>query len=253
MRISKWYLAFCVAAFCASFMTVRADDTPAQAAARAALEEKLHELDMQQAPTNAQTTAPATPEQPVQPAAAAATAPPTARPPVVVTPSGATVQKSTNQPAAVTTMPSTPPPAEKPTMATAPSVAPAKATASSAPNTSSSGNSFFRPVPPPSGGIPAGAALEVEQNVPSSTTSTAPTAAQTPAPVAAQSVPMEPSQTVNASYPGKQLGLQPIVAPPLPISAEQQAQLQALLARYDANAITPEQYQIERAKILAGH
>jgi hypothetical protein len=250
MRLSKWYLVVCVAAFFTSFMTVRADDTPAQAAARTALEEKLHELDTQQAPTNAQTPTPATPEQPAQPAA---TAPPTAQQPVVVTPSGATTREPTNQSAPAITMPSTPPPAEKPTMTTAPSVAPAKATASSAPTASSSGNSFFRPVPPPSGGIPAGAALEVEQNVPSSTMSTAPTAAQTPAPVAAQSVPMEPSQTVNASYPGKQLGLQPIVAPPLPISVEQQAQLQALLARYDANAITPEQYQIERAKILAGH
>jgi hypothetical protein len=47
------------------------------------------------------------------------------------------------------------------------------------------------------------------------------------------------------------LGLQPILAPPLPISPAQQAQLQALIERYNDNAITPEQYQIERAKILA--
>jgi len=49
------------------------------------------------------------------------------------------------------------------------------------------------------------------------------------------------------------LGLKPIVAPPLPITSAQQAELQALLEKYEANAITPEQYQVERAKILAGH
>jgi hypothetical protein len=64
---------------------------------------------------------------------------------------------------------------------------------------------------------------------------------------------MKPSQNAQAFYPGKELGLQPIAAPPLPISPAQQAQLQALFERYNANAITPEQYQIEREKILAGH
>jgi hypothetical protein len=49
------------------------------------------------------------------------------------------------------------------------------------------------------------------------------------------------------------LGLKPIVAPPLPITSAQQAELQALLEKYEANAITPEQYQTERAKILAEH
>ena len=63
---------------------------------------------------------------------------------------------------------------------------------------------------------------------------------------------MEPSPKNNsAAIPGPQLGLKPIVAPPLPISATQQAQLQALLEKYEADAITPEQYQAERAKILA--
>jgi hypothetical protein len=49
----------------------------------------------------------------------------------------------------------------------------------------------------------------------------------------------------------KEPGLQPIVAPPLPVSADQQAQLNALLMKYKANAITPGQYQTERTKILA--
>lgn len=54
----------------------------------------------------------------------------------------------------------------------------------------------------------------------------------------------------TANKPAAELGLKPIVAPPLPISADQQAQLQALLQRYEAGAITPVEYQAERKKIL---
>jgi hypothetical protein len=64
---------------------------------------------------------------------------------------------------------------------------------------------------------------------------------------------MEPSQNAKANFPGRELGLQPITAPPLPISLMQQSQLQALLEKYNASVITPEQYQTERAKILAEH
>ncbi len=56
----------------------------------------------------------------------------------------------------------------------------------------------------------------------------------------------------NANYPGKSLGFAPIVAPPPPVSAQQQTELQALLMRYEANQISPEEYQKERAAILAG-
>ena len=43
-----------------------------------------------------------------------------------------------------------------------------------------------------------------------------------------------------------------MTAPPLPISAAQQQELDALLAQYRANQISPAQYQSQRAKILAG-
>jgi hypothetical protein len=43
-----------------------------------------------------------------------------------------------------------------------------------------------------------------------------------------------------------------MTAPPLPISASQQQQLQALLQQYQADQITPAQYQAERQKILSG-
>ena len=44
--------------------------------------------------------------------------------------------------------------------------------------------------------------------------------------------------------------VQPLEAPPLPISTEQDKRLQELLQKYKADQITPEQYQAERAKIL---
>lgn len=53
------------------------------------------------------------------------------------------------------------------------------------------------------------------------------------------------------NYPGKELGLKPIEAPALPISADKQARLQALLAKYKADQITPEEYQKQRGEILA--
>jgi hypothetical protein len=306
MQISKLYLVVCAAAFCAGGVAVRADDNPAQAAAIAAMEAKMRELNSQPAATNAQTSAPAMPEQSAQPAAAtpsASPAPaqparpaatmtstppqaagttsaaqaaalaamaqkmnelnaqqpqPTRSPAVSVTPSGATVLESANPSAPMTT-------------------APAQATMSSA----SSGNSLFAPVPPSSGGASPEAAPEQRMPsnpvqtttssassgtglfapVPPSSGSTSPgaasepgtpsTTAQAPAPTGVQPPGMGSSQPFNASTTGQQLGFQPIVAPPLPISAAQQAQLQALLQKYDANTITPEQYQAERAKILA--
>jgi hypothetical protein len=56
---------------------------------------------------------------------------------------------------------------------------------------------------------------------------------------------------INTNFPGKELGLKPIVAPPLPVSASKAAQLQALLAKYKADQITPDEYQKQRAEILA--
>jgi hypothetical protein len=43
-----------------------------------------------------------------------------------------------------------------------------------------------------------------------------------------------------------------MTAPAVPVSEGQRQQLQALLQQYEANQITPAQYQAARAKILAG-
>ena len=50
---------------------------------------------------------------------------------------------------------------------------------------------------------------------------------------------------------GKDIGLQPIAAPALPIGASKEARLQALLAKYQADQISPEEYHKQRAEILA--
>ena len=42
-----------------------------------------------------------------------------------------------------------------------------------------------------------------------------------------------------------------MVAPPLPISADKEAQLRALTAKYMANEISPEAYFKQREEILA--
>ena len=48
------------------------------------------------------------------------------------------------------------------------------------------------------------------------------------------------------------LNFQPLEGPPLPISSEKQQRLRELLERYKVDQVTPEQYQVDRAKILAG-
>ena len=69
----------------------------------------------------------------------------------------------------------------------------------------------------------------------------APAANPDAAPVAAKPVDVDSSAVV----------FRPIEAPALPISMGKEAQLQALLARYKADLITPEQYHKQRAAILA--
>jgi hypothetical protein len=60
-----------------------------------------------------------------------------------------------------------------------------------------------------------------------------------------------PANQINTTSPGKEPGFKPIDAPALPISADKEAQLQALLAKYKADQITPVEYQKQRAEILA--
>jgi len=231
MQISKLISAVCAAAFCAGFTAVRAQDTPAQAAARAALMEKMNELETQSA----------------QPAP----------PPVVVTPAGA-MQVKASQPTNMVVVPSPVAPAQpaQPALATPESKStPGPEAAQTMPATSEAE-------------VQAKAEAALQQKMseldkqnwasptvvpvtPPPQTQPMATSPVKPTPPMTQPAAMSPPSQVNANYPGKELGLKPIVAPPLPISVGKEAQLRALLARYKADQITPEQYQTARAKILA--
>jgi hypothetical protein len=58
---------------------------------------------------------------------------------------------------------------------------------------------------------------------------------------------MESTATGKINMPG----LKPIEAPPLPISAAKQSQLDTLLDLYKTDRISPADYQKQRAAILA--
>jgi hypothetical protein len=246
MQISKSFPVVCAVAICASFNTVQAEDTPAQAAARAALMEKMNTLE-------------------AQPARAAP-------PPIVVTPSGAT-QAQPRQPKNVVVLrppaaharPTVPAPETKPmpgpaAFQTAPTTSDAEAQAKaraaleqkmSELNQQNWTTSAVAPAAPPA---PRPVAIQP------ATPEVKPAAPQhrpvaispvKPAPPAVKPEVMSPVKQINANFPGKELGLRPIEAPPLPISTAKEAQLRALLEKYKADQITPEQYHAERAKILA--
>jgi len=268
--------AVCAAVFCASFISVRADDTPVQAAARAALEQKLNELDttQTQAPpvlvtpsgavvvqpdksaTNVTRTVPAktvtSPTAPAKTTSATKAVPAASR----TTPAAPVAPEPKNPPAEVT--PATPPPAEtKPAPMMTPVEPTAAATITSETNAApaASGTTPAAPVATvPTEVTPATPPPTETKPAPPAITPAAGTVLQSPVRPATIKVKpgvMSATNQINAIYTGKELGLKPIESPLLPISAAQQAQLQALLAKYKANQITPEEYHNQRAEILA--
>jgi hypothetical protein len=62
--------------------------------------------------------------------------------------------------------------------------------------------------------------------------------------------PKRPTQPTQVPEPRQAYVLPP--GPPAPVSADKVQKLDTLLQQYRADRITPEQYQQERAKILAG-
>jgi hypothetical protein len=291
MQISKLLSAVCATAFFWGGITVHAQDNPAQAAARAALMEKMSELDAQQnKPANA--TPPA----------------------IVVTASGVTSQPTNAvptvkpKPAATENVVMTPvnPPASKAEKAAAKAKAKqeadlaaaelkaqkeadakaakqkaadeaaakaqakakakldaqqaaadlkakkqaeAAAKVKSAPTTAPAAPVVFAPVPPQQT-IPVATPPANQQ--PTATPPQAVVATPTAKPVAPAVAPaVKPVPPADADYAGKSLGLKPIEAPPVPVSAQKEAELQTLLAKYMANQISPDEYQKARAAILA--
>ena len=73
-----------------------------------------------------------------------------------------------------------------------------------------------------------------------------------PPPASQPAVTAPPSaKPAEANYAGKDLGMKPIVAPALPITASKEDRLAALLMKYKADQISPEEYHTQRAAILA--
>ncbi|MDD5139111.1 MAG: hypothetical protein PHY43_02490 [Verrucomicrobiales bacterium] len=105
MKISKLVAAVCVFAFCVSFVSVRAQDNPAQAAAREALMKQMGqpEAPAPQTPPAAPTT-PAAPAAPVAPAVkpAVPAAPAAAAPVVIILNTNAVAAHPAPKPPAVT-------------------------------------------------------------------------------------------------------------------------------------------------------
>jgi hypothetical protein len=336
MRISKLLSVVCAAAFLTGSLAVRAQDNPAQAAARAALMDKMRALDVQQnQPTN-----PAPPasvvivpsvgqERAVQPTIATPKVEPTpkaADDDMVMTPVNTPVskaektaaatkakqeadqaaadlkakkeaerkaakQKAADEAAAKAKAKADAKQAAAELKAKKEAEATAKAQSRATVAAPSADNSGFTPVPPPSNpGGQAGTPQEQIQRTVSkldqvtAATPQPPVVATPPAkpaaPVVAPAVkapakpvkprvapvvkpppakPVKPQTTpvvkppppANGSYAGKTLGLKPIDVPPPPVSAKKEAELQALLAKYMADQVTPEEYQKARAAILA--
>ncbi|HEX9046970.1 MAG TPA: hypothetical protein VF988_08070, partial [Verrucomicrobiae bacterium] len=61
----------------------------------------------------------------------------------------------------------------------------------------------------------------------------------------------EQKEKAYANYAGKELGMKRINAPARPISTSKEEQLNALLDKYEADQISPEEYHKQRAEILA--
>jgi hypothetical protein len=230
MRISKLCPAVCAAMFFAGFLAVHADDTPAQAAARAALEAKMKQLDAQ---------------------------PPTT--PVIIFTPGASMNSATapqaEAPAGSKAMTGTEAAlwekmAELDAQATQPQAA-APAPAPASPEALARAKAALeRKIAELNQQPVKMRAVAPKAAKPASVVQTPVSVKSAPLPAAPAPVAATPAPEANANYPGKDLGLKPIPAPPLPISAEQEAQLRALNAKYLANEITPEEYHVQRAKIL---
>jgi hypothetical protein len=274
MRISKLLSAGCALALLTGFFSVRADDTPAQAAARAAFLGKISELDAKQSQSSNTVTAPPPATAPMttaaQLAAPVTAVPETKTPPpvIVVTPSG-TVPATAEPPAHPTPVTASgdsdfftpvPPPSNPNIQAIAPG-----ASSGAVPLTNQWQSNQQSSAPPPVVIYPPPAKPAMPATVPPKKSKVAsakpavPTAvrpkkskvapAKPAAPVVAPVVKPPPQADLN--YAGKSLGFKPVEAPPPPVSAQKVAELQTLLAKYMANQISPDEYQKVRAAILA--
>jgi hypothetical protein len=263
---------------CGALPVLAQNDTPAQAAARAALEQQMNQMDSEQSAssTNSVTPPPAAPAPQPPPAAVVSQPPPAA---AITAP---TPQFSTNVPVNAEMESATAPAGMSQTnepataqMQTQTNVA-SMTVPPSVLNTNETEqypvNPAIAPLPPPQSEPAPTQPAVMQQTHPVAVPATSEPGNQWP--TAAQSNPnaqqMPPSTDMNGAEPAPAMNgtapnmnndrqmtnsvpaFSPVTAPPLPISQQQQSELQNLLSQYMANQITPAQYQEQRAKIMAG-
>jgi hypothetical protein len=215
MQISKSLLILGAVAFCAGTVLQAAPDSEAQAKAREALRKKIAELEAQPVSEVPATPAPA--------------------PPPVAQPKPSPAPKSAAQPR---------PPKPAPTPEAAPVVrqpVPESASGSKA-------QVFADPTPP--AGNPRATPEQIERSRESVRQKIAELNEQDKATVGAPTAIVSQPRPKARPAPVATV-FDPIPAPPSTFSASQQARLAELLKEYQADALTPEQYHKERAKILA--
>jgi hypothetical protein len=233
MQISKLKLGMCAVTLCCSVASVQAsNDTPAQAAARAALYQRMQQADgitnppasmapLPVAMQNPTTPGPATPATPASPVADANDTPAQATARAALMKRMQMADAAGGQPIVINSHGAMPP---ENTATMTPDQLKAIADAASKANAEKA----------------AAEQTEAEKKA---------TAEQ--AATQAKQAKEAQDAAMAASYPGKEMGFQPPQIPASPISPGKQAKLDNLLIEYRANEISPEEYHRERAAILA--
>ena len=262
MRISNLLPVLCALAVGANCLTVRAEDTPAQAAARAALAKQLFEAGAQQPSAansaTAKTAASDVTMTPVNDKAAKAkakadqaAAAAKARQEAAQAAADLKLQKEAENKIA----------AQRAAEAkAAKEQAEAKAKADKAAATTSVKPEDDQKLAAQRAALAAALANRLAAEAPTKSAppakpdQMAPAAKPVAKPLVAtapQPAVSQPAKPVAADFAGKDLGMQPIAAPAMPIANDKQERLQALLGKYKADQISPEEYFKQRAAILA--
>jgi colicin import membrane protein len=262
MHISKLLPAICVIAVFAGFGSLRAQDTPAQAAARAALMERMNELDAQQqnqslpivVTTNGATVVapPVTVSEPTNPPAISEQAnPPAVSEPEMKPVSNETQSDSEAQKQAVIAAENKA--ADEQAKADAQKTTQANQAATIADKKRAAAEAKAAAEQARKDKLAAEAKAKADAKAKAAADKAAKIQQQKQAEAEKERLAAEKAAeaVASANNTGKELGFKPIPQPPLPISAAKQEQLRALLAKYMADQISPAEYQSNRAEILA--
>jgi hypothetical protein len=222
MQISKCFLVVCAATYCTVVLPLRAADTDTDVKLREAMRQKISELQTQ----------------------------PTPQPTPVAKPSSAAAQPVTPPPPAVVQPVPVPPPATPPP----PTVAPPKPAAQAPVNQESidkARETLHRQMTELENQPPAAAAT----NLPSpkkADSQPGQKSAEAKAQETAGKPQAQPKAGDTVKKPAKAASaFTPIQVPPPAVSADKQTRLAELLRKYKADALTPEEYHKQRAKILS--